>query len=69
MQFETERPLKIVRVVDHIGFMWLTVGSRSAIGASFDVAVRRLAFSVAVVLVDMKLSIMGNDEQRRFKVT
>ena len=47
-------------LVDHIGMVWLTVGSWSAFVASFDVAERRLAFLVAVVLADMKLSIVGN---------
>ena len=64
MQFEAARPSKIVRVVDHVGFVWLPVRNRSAIVASFYVAEWRLAFMVAVVLADMKLSIIGNHNQR-----
>ena len=42
----------------HIGLVLLTIGSRSAVVPSFDVAERRLAFLVAVVLADMSLSII-----------
>ena len=65
MKFEAVRPSKILLVVDHIALVCLTVGRMSASVANIDVAERRLALSVAVVLADMKLSIMGNYEQRR----
>ena len=58
MKFEAARPSKVVLVVDHIGLVWLTVGCRSAFVASFDVAQRRLALWVAVILADLKLSII-----------
>ena len=67
MKSEAARPFKIRLVVDHIGLVRLTIGSRNAFVPSFDVAERRLAFSVAVVLADMNLSIIINHEQRRVK--
>jgi hypothetical protein len=58
MTFEAASPSKIAPVVDSIGLVWLTVGCRSAFVASFDVAQRRLALRVAMILADMKLSII-----------
>ena len=58
MKFEAACPSKIVLVVDHIGLVGVTVGCTSASVASFDVAQRRLALWVAVILADLKLSII-----------
>jgi len=65
MKFESACPSKIVLVVDHIGLVGVTVGCTSASVASFDVAQRRLALCVAVVLADMKLSIIIIHQQIR----
>jgi len=68
MKFEALRPYKIRMVVDHIGLVCCmsptrAIWSSGAFVASRDVAARRLAFCVAVVLADMKLPLSVSHDQ------